>query len=534
MRNFFINNMKFRMILSLVCVLALMLFCMVRVADLSLYSVKTVDNISNGYTVEINDCRGNIYDCKGEKITCEKPLYYNVFLPCDEAILKFAQITYGEERKEGLEKLRDKKTVIIKKEQKINGIGIYSYKSFERYSNELGLEHLVGYINAEGNGVTGLEKAYNDILLTGVNTEIFFETSASGEFLLGAEPIVKRKKSKGDVYLTIDKSIQKICNEAATALKSGAVIVTEAATGKIRAMVSKPGFDFYNLKKFVKREDSPLINRALNAYSVGSVFKPLVAAAMLETGKENFVFNCVGYSDILGIRFYCNNHNGHGSMDLNNAIANSCNTYFYSAGTLVKPEVFTEFSTILGFGKKIKIADEIYAAKGTLTSFEELKKSKANIANFAIGQGNIALSPLVLCNLYSAIANGGFYFMPHIVEGYIENQKYYKNEKQSKTVVFSKKTANALKKYLINTVNFGTGKKAKPDSCGAAGKTATAQTGRYINKKEILNAWFCGFFPEDKPKYVIVILSENASSGSRDCAPVFKRIADDITTSMKS
>ena len=534
MRNFFINNMKFRIIMSLVCVLSLMLFCVARVADLSLYSIKTVDNISNGYTVEINDGRGNIYDCNGEKITCKKTMYYNIFLPCDEAILKFAQITYGEERKNGLERLRDKKTVIIKKEQKISGVGIYSYKSFERYSNDLGLEHLVGYINAEGNGVTGLEKAYNDILITEINTEIFFETSASGEFLLGADPIIKRSKSKGDVYLTIDKSIQKICNEATKSLKSGAVIVTETATGKIRAMVSKPGFDVYNLKNFVEREDSPLINRALNAYSVGSVFKPLIAAAMLETGRGNFIFNCVGYSDILGIRFYCNNHNGHGSMDLNNAVINSCNTYFYSAGALVKPEVFTELSEILGFGKRIKIADEIYAAKGALTSLEELKKSKANIANFSIGQGNIVLSPLVLCNLYSAIANGGFYFMPQVVEGYTENQKYYKTEKQSKTVVFSKETANILKEYLINAVDSGTGKNAKPDSCGAAGKTATAQTGRYNEEKEILNAWFCGFFPENNPKYIVVILAENASSGSSDCAPVFKRIADNITASMKS
>ena len=528
MRNFFVGNIFFRVIVILVSVLLLMLFCIVRLVDIMVGSYAAVGLNANGYTVEINDGRGNIFDTNGEKLTGEKTVYYIVFAPCDEAILKFIQATDGNERKEGLEKLRNKKPVVIKSEKAFSGLGVYSYKCSERYSERLGLEHIIGYLNDQDNGVSGIEKAYNDILKSTGSTELFFETSASGDFLLGVEPTVKKKNSKGDLYLTIDKNIQQICDSAAKKIQKGAIVVVENKTGKIRAMVSKPSFDVYNLEQSINNEDSPFVNRCLNAYSVGSVFKPLVAAAMFETSKESFEFNCVGYSDILGIRFYCNNHNGHGEMNLNSALTNSCNTYFYNAAALGKPEIFTELCSVLGFGRKIKIADEISSVSGKITSLDDLKKSKANIANFAIGQGDIMLSPLALCNLYSAIANDGYYFAPQLVEGYTVKGEYVKNKSPVKTVAFSQNTAKQLRRYLINAVNFGTGVNAKPKNCEVGGKTATAQTGRVKDNKEILNAWFCGFLPARDPEYVIVVLLEDADSGGRDSAPIFKKISEDI------
>ncbi len=527
MRNFFINNMHFRIIMSLLSVLALMFFCVVRLCEVSSSSYETA-GISNGYTIEIKEGRGNFYDCNGERITGEKDIYYVVFLPCDEAILRFAVETEGDEREDGLKTLRSKRPVLVKREKKISGIGIYSFKSTERYSEDLGLEHIIGYLDGEGNGVSGLEKSYNRIIKADSNTELFFETSALGDFLLGAQPQVKKSYPKGDVYLTIDKKIQKICNDAAKSVKMGAVVVTEISSGKIRGMVSKPGFNVNNLKAYVNDSNSPFLNRVLSAYSVGSVFKPLIAAAMLETSNHSYTFNCTGYTDILGIRFFCNNRNGHGNMDLNTAIINSCNTYFYNAAASVNPKSLIEISTVLGFGKKVKLADDLNAVAGSFTTLAELEKSKANVANFAIGQGNIALSPLVMTNLYSAIANGGYYFSPQIIEGYSQNGEYYETEKESKRIVFSKQTADILKQYLINAVELGTGKNAKTNGFGVGGKTATAQTGRYINNKEILNAWFCGFFPSDNPKYVVIVFVEQASSGSENSAPIFKKIAEEI------
>lgn len=513
--------------MCLVSVTTLMFFCVVRLCTIPSLTYEADVN-SNGYTIELKEGRGNFYDCNGKRITGEQKFYYVVFLPCDEAILRFATETVGDEREEGLKKLRSKKPVVIKSVKKISGMGIYSFESEERYAEDLGLEHIIGYTDAEDKGACGLEKSFDELLRAKDNTEVFFETSALGEFMLGARPQINKSLPNGNVYLTINKDIQKICNNAAKSIKLGAVIVTETETGKIRGMVSKPEFDVNNLKASVNDKNSPFLNRALNAYSVGSVFKPLIAAAMLETSNNNFTFKCTGYTDIMGIRFYCNNRNGHGNMDLNTAIQNSCNTYFYNAAAKINPEVFMEISAVLGFGKKTVLADGLYAVDGSFTKLQELKKSKANIANFAIGQGNIALSPLVMSNLYSAIANGGYYFAPRLIEAYTENDKYYKNTESSRRVVFDKETSKVLKQYLINAVNVGTGKNAKPNGFEAGGKTATAQTGRYINNKEILNAWFCGFFPSDKPKYTVVIFVEQAESGGVDSAPIFKKIAEEI------
>ncbi|MBQ3562059.1 MAG: penicillin-binding protein 2 [Clostridia bacterium] len=527
MRNFFANKMCLRIVACLLSVLVLMFFCVLRVTKVASLTYENRSDF-NGYKIKIDNGRGDFYYSNGERITGQESFYYLVFLPCDEAILKFSQIARGQELENGLKTLKEQKPVIIKSEKAVSGVGVFSFQGQNRYSNELGLEHIIGYLDADNNGVMGLEKAYNQLLKSESGTEVTFTVSASGEFLLGEKPEMKNSVTSGNVYLTIDKKIQQICYNATKSLKKGAVIVTEINSGKIRGMVSKPSFDPYNLKAYVQSKSSPFLNRALSAYSVGSVFKPLIAAAMLENSKGGYNFTCSGHTDILGIRFYCNNRNGHGNMNLNNAIVHSCNTYFYSAAASVSPKAFTEISATLQFGKKINIADGIYSAAGSFTSLNELKKSKANLANFAIGQGNIALSPLAVSNLYSAIANGGYYYTPTLIEKYTEKDRVTELKSPLKTFVFSEKTANELKKYLVNAVSNGTGKNALPQEGGAGGKTATAQTGRYDNKKEILNAWFCGFFPEKEPKYSVVVLAEDADSGSANSAPIFKKIADEI------
>ena len=527
MRFSLVNKFIFRIVLCLIVVTVLMLFSVVRVADISLGS-KTVNAASNGYTVELNDGRGNIYDCNGIKLTgCEK-LYAVIFLPCEEAMIKFVQVTSGAQRENGLEKLRNKKPAVIERTSKLEGRGIYSFEIYKRYSEEYGAEHIIGYIDDSKKGITGLEKAFDDLLSETKNTEIFFPITASGEFLLGEQPEIKKNSSAGAVYLTLDSQIQKICNIAADKLSKGAIVVTEIESGKIRGMVSKPGFDVYNLKKSVNDSNSPFINRVLSAFSVGSVFKPLIGAALLEEGLEDFSCKCNGYSDIGNIRFYCNKREGHGNMNFNKALTYSCNCYFYNASSLITPDKFLNLASSLQFGAEINLADGIITNKGIIPTVEQLKNSKGAVANFSIGQGNITLSPLVLCNLYSAIANGGFYYSPTLVEGFIQNEKYCKTLINEKKQVFSEKTARILKEALINAVKTGTGKAANPKQIGAGGKTATAQTGQYNNGKEILNGWFCGFFPANEPKYVAVVLCEDAVSGGLNAAPIFKEIAEKI------
>ena len=526
MRNFYFT-FKYRSALCLSVILILMFVSFTRVLSV-ISDNRSAQYVQNTVVVEINNGRGDFYDCNGQKLTGGEKYYAVVFLPSKQSLIRFVQETTGDERQKGLTLLRQNKPTVIYRDKKIKGTGIYSFEFEQRYNDEIYLGQLIGYTNDKEQGVYGLEKAYNDVLLSvGANT-VSFDLNAAGDYLLGAEPCVVKDVGAGAVFLTIDKKIQNICAAASKNLNKGAVVVIETATGKIRALISKPTLTVNDLASAVNNTDAPFINRAVSAYSVGSVFKPLIAAALLENNKGDFCHTCNGYSNILGITFYCNNKAGHGNLNLQNGLAYSCNTYFYSAAATVKAKSLYNLAVALGFNNTLNLANGIKAAKGSLTTLEQLEKSKANIANFAIGQGNIAISPLVLSNLYSAIAGEGRYITPTIIEGYIKNGSYEKENLSNTNVVFSKATAEVLKQYLINAVNVGTGKSAKPKVGGAGGKTATAQTGQYKNGSEILNAWFCGFFPEEKPKYTVVILAEDAVSGANDAAPIFKEIADQM------
>ena len=146
----------------------------------------------------------------------------------------------------------------------------------------------------------------------------------------------------------------------------------------------------------------------------------------------------------------------------------------------------------------------------------------------SVGQGAMMISPLVINNLYMAIANDGNYHTPSLVEGIVKNGKVIERYTLPAMVnVMKSTTAKTLKQALATVLDEdGTGHSAKPKLTTAAGKTGTAQTGRIKNGKGVVNSWFCGFFPFDNPKYAVTVLSENSKSG---CGSVFAGIADGIT-----
>lgn len=515
---------RYRTITCLILLCAVMLFGMVRLFQISTDS-RLVSATTNTVTVELQNSRGTVYDRNGRRITSSVEGYAIVFLPCEQGMFRFMNEAKDTEREAGLARLRQKKPTVLLRETAIEAVGVYSYPVRERYGESIGLEHLLGYLDESGHGVTGLELAFDELLFSNEGDTVSFAYDAAGNVLTGYQPIYRTAQQSSALYLSIDRELQSICWNASATLDKGAVVVSEIKTGRIRAMVSRPGFSVTSLSEYIEREDSPFLNRVLCAYSVGSVFKPLIAAAMLEGGKENFTHTCTGYSEFLGLRFACNDHNGHGTMGLGQALTLSCNTYFYNGAAEVSPDSLTDLAAALGFGNSVSLCDGIQTDAGQITSVAELSRSAAAVANFAIGQGNIALSPLVLCNLYSAIANDGVYYAPTVVEGVYENGQYTACEAGSKNVVFSKGTAAVLKEYLIRVVEEGTGTAAKPEQGGAGGKTATAQTGQYHGDTEMLNAWFCGFFPADDPQYTVVVMAEDATSGSGDSAPIFEKIA---------
>jgi len=310
-------------------------------------------------------------------------------------------------------------------------------------------------------------------------------------------------------------------------LQKGCVIIADAKSGKIRACVSRPDFNSDEIGKYLNDSDSPLLNRATGAYNVGSVFKPCVAAAGIESGKLSFLYNCTGSCEIVDRSFKCHNKSGHGILNLRLAIANSCNTYFYNYAFKIGKDVIYKFSRTLNFGQSLKICDGISTAKGSLPKEDSLNNI-ANLANFSIGQGELLLSPISMLTLYCSIANNGKYFIPSVVEGTYKDGKYNEYNIGKPTRVMSESTAYLLRHHLKKVLEEGTGKEAQPKKVTAAGKTATAQTGQFRGTTEICQGWFCGFFPFDNPKYVIIIFSEDTSKQKISCGKIFAEIADSV------
>ena len=137
--------------------------------------------------------------------------------------------------------------------------------------------------------------------------------------------------------------------------------------------------------------------------------------------------------------------------------------------------------------------------------------------------------------MMAAIARGGVYFPAYLIEGEVDadgslTETLHYTEKRQ---IISPATAEKLSQYLAEVVSNGSGRRAQSELVSAAGKTATAQTGRSGEDGEIYNAWFAGWFPAEKPKYAVVILKEDGGEGAVSCAPVFKEISEKITEQEK-
>ena len=407
---------------------------------------------------------------------------------------------------------------------------------YDRYSESDTAVHLIGYLDSAGNGVGGIEKAFDSLLKEYSGTfSVRYNADASGKVLggMGLETVNENYDSQGGIVLTIDSEIQRACENAMkwNNLEKGAVVVLDAGTSEILALASAPVYDRENLSAALENEDSPFLNRALEAYAVGSVFKPVVAVSALEKGiGADMIFNCDGCSEVSGVNFNCHKRSGHGMNDMASAMSVSCNSYFISLGQTAGAENIISSASALGFGKEIELCDSMVSDAGNLPSADEIDSLPA-LANLSFGQGSLLATPLQIAAAYCAFANGGYYREPYVLKNMVDGKgqvtAYYKNEMNNKVIPDS--ICSEISGMLEETVQTGSGKLASPMICDAAGKTATAETGRTDGNQKIVNTWFAGFYPSENPEYVIVVFREDGNSSATDCAPVFRDIADNIS-----
>ena len=515
-----------------VCFFVLMLMlltCVLRVAVIMDGDLQSVEAKQSSYKIKIGNIRGTIYDRNMVPITNNKSEIYGIALPKPTAITAVSSILSGDELARVLETLKSNKPAVFKAEKTIEADGIAFTTVYRHSESQILSPHIIGYTDSENHGVSGIEAAYDEWLFSESEVSAVYIADGKGRALKGIKPDFENdlgEVAKG-VVTTLDVNIQSIAERAAEGIDKGAVLVAETETGKIRASVSKPTFDIENLSDYLEDENAPLLNRALQCFSVGSAFKPCVAAAALEKGTAYFNFECTGKTHIIDRDFKCHKIEGHGLMDIKSAIANSCNTFFYTLGINTGATEVYNMASSLSFGSNIKIAENIKTVKGNLTELSRLKNPAA-LANLSIGQGDLLLSPVAMLNLYSAIGGNGTYYLPSLIERTVKGGEVKEYDIGKPTKVMEEGTAEKLREYLKAVVEEGTGTAASPETTTAAGKTATAQTGRYDqNGNEINNSWFCGFFPFENPKYTVIVMAE-AGTTSAVCT-AFSQIADGIT-----
>ena len=518
-------------------------FCLILATEVLHLGTVAVGEYHSSAQIKSSKCyelsceRAPIYDCRGERLTNEKTSYYAAIKPTAQALLSIENMFSDKELLEIHQRLKNFKPVIKKVDYpnfKSEDVSIFSKN--ERYSDNQILSHTIGYINSDGEGVTGIEKGFNELFKNNIQrTKILFPCDANGKVLSGAKITqeVENAFGKSGVYITIDKRIQEIAEQCMDEghIDVGAMVVIEPSTGKIKAMVSRPNFNPDDIAKSLNEINSPLLNRALCAFSVGSVFKPAIAACALEQNISPYImYNCTGKEKVKDVSFSCYNGNSHGKINMCGAIEQSCNCYFINL--IEKMDMEETLSTLkaFGFGKETVLCDSLISKSGVLPTLEELDTPAAK-ANFSFGQGNFLATPLQISAYMSAIANGGILNEPYLIEKTVDkNIVSFEHEKIKGKRVLNKKTADLIKSFLQSAVENGNGRGARLFNTTSAGKTATAQTGNFKDGKELYNTWFSGFFPVENPRYVVTVIKENGSLGASDCAPVFKMLADKINS----
>lgn len=409
--------------------------------------------------------------------------------------------------------------------------GLTVFEIPERYSENQPAQHVIGYLS-QGEGVAGIEYAYNKILRNdyGENS-VTYTTDGFGQILIGdGKKIIRSNAEKNGVVTTIDLDIQKICENAGKNIDKGAIVVADVKTGEILGMASFPTYSVDDMEKAISDDRSPLINRALYSYSVGSVFKLVTSAQAIDNKFGGYVYECTGQENVGGKIFNCHKTDGHGMQTLSDAITNSCNTYFINLSRMLDVRKFRELAFNLGFGREIHLCSGMTASGGVLPTVKELM-IPAELANFSFGQGKLSATPLQITRLTCAIANNGKMPVLRIIKGMTLDGKDVMNEKTPQhSEVLERDTANQLKEMMISAVADNENSNARTSYTTVGAKTSTAQTGRTDKKgEELCHAWITGFFPADKPQYAVTVLVEDGGYGNDTAAPVFREIADGIS-----
>ncbi len=473
--------------------------------------------------------RGNFYDHDGLLLTGTAPIWLALCFPGENNYTRL----YAETNEAGQALLYQNRNraapFLLEVSRDLTADGITSYPSVRRYASEPLCQHLIGYLDGEGNGAAGLEKELNDLLAgTGAHDTVICEVTAQGKLREGKNvELTHQDSGAAGVQLSISRPVQRAAEAVAREMmSSGCVLVLDTETAAVRASVSVPGYDPQNLAASLDAPDSPFLNRALASYAVGSVFKPVLAAAALEKGLLP-EYECTGAVVVDGQIFRCAGGIPHGMVDLAGALEKSCNGYFIRLGQELGGETLRQAAERFGFGQEVTLVGKMHTDAGNLPPSEELAQS-GQLANFSFGQGSLLASPVQVAAMMNTIACGGVYKTPFFLECTVDETDGTPLEMLAHPQphrVMTRENAEKLQRMLEQVVAEGTGQDASVLDGGAGGKTGTAQTGQFDEAgTERKNLWFAGFYPAQKPKYTIVVLQDGQTRAQFSSAAVFAQV----------
>ena len=404
-------------------------------------------------------------------------------------------------------------------------------------------------------GKVGLEKSFEEELI-GTNDIERYEVNAYGRRISQLE-FQKGEKGK-TLRLTIDTEVQKLANELLKG-QAGSICVMDIYSGDIIAMHSSPSFD-PNLFVFGISQDDwqlirndpmkPLVNKTLQGnYSPGSTIKPIVALSALENGiiNTNFTINCRGHKhplELYGQTYHCWKKEGHGFMNLRNAMKQSCDIYFYEVARKLGVDKLSETAKKFGLGKEV-FGDLFNIEKRGLVPNTQWKKNAlgqgwllGETIITGIGQGYIQTTPIQLCLMTAQIGNGGYKIYPKIV---VDNKDKIDPIDKFTPLYLNSKNIKIVQDAMFASTNEvrGTSYKSRIDDLKYqfAGKTGTAQVKKITEKDRELDlktfeipyeerdhALYIAYGPYKNPRYALSVIVEHGGSGSATAAPIAKKL----------
>ena len=412
-------------------------------------------------------------------------------------------------------------------------------------------------------GKLGLEKTLENQLI-GTNAIQRYEVNAYGKRINQLEFQKGKKGTK--IRLTVDTEIQKLCAELLKE-KAGSISVMDIYTGEVVAMYSSPSYNPNSFLFGISNDEwqlirnnplKPLINKTLSGlYSPGSTIKPIVALSALENKIINpsFKVKCTGKMELYGQTYHCWKEKGHGYVSLNNAMKQSCDTYFYEVSRLLGVDRLKITAEKFGLGKKVLGEYFENEKKGLFpnTTWKKNNLEKGWVLGetliTGIGQGYTQTTPLQLCLMTAQIGNGGYSIKPKIIvnddsSNFEQTNKAFKERilNDSKTKLFeNSKNIKIVQEAMFSSTNerYGTSYKSRIDDpkYQFAGKTGTAQVKRISKRERELDlkleqipykdrdhALYVAYGPYKNPRYALSIIIEHGGSGSRAAAPMAKKL----------